>query len=54
MNEYGLLSFKEYGEANGPSITTLFSDTKYENQDVIADYLDGSEEESMKYSIIQA
>ena len=43
MNEYGLLSFKEYGEANGPSITTLFSDTKYENQDVIADYLDKGE-----------
>ncbi len=37
--EIQLLQYKEYGIEDAPSLSTLFSNERYENQDRIADYL---------------
>ena len=37
--KHDLLHYKEYGPEDAPSLSTLFNDGRYENQDRIIDYL---------------
>ncbi len=40
MKKNALLQWKEFGVDNAPSITTLFNEKKYTNQERIAEYLE--------------
>ena len=40
MERYNLMRWKEFGDQDAPSISVLFSPTKYPGQDIIANYLD--------------
>lgn len=43
LKQYDLLKWKEFGQADAPSIKILFATNPYPNQEVIAKYLENGE-----------